>query len=264
MILVTGATGNVGRHVVAGLRAAGGDLRALSRTEGRGLVRGDLSDPDSLRAALTGVDQVFLLWPGPSAAGIEAAVNMITSEARRVVYLSAMSAEHGFWGVVEKAVAATAKEWTFVRAGGFATNTLGWAEMIRADGEVRWPYGAAARSLIHERDIADVAVRALLTDEHVGQTYEITGPQAFTQADQVRLIGEAIGRDLPWVELPSGIARQQLLREWGDPAFVDSALSHWASLVEHPEPVTDTVERVTGHPARTFAQWAGDHADDFR
>jgi uncharacterized protein YbjT (DUF2867 family) len=264
MILVTGATGNVGRHVVAGLRAAGGDVRALSRTQGEGLVRGDLSDPDSLRTVLKGVDQVFLLWPGPATAGIEAAVNMITSEARRVVYLSAISAEKGFWGVVEKAVAGTAKEWTFVRAGGFATNTLGWAPMIKADGEVHWPYGAAARSLIHERDMADVAVRALLTDEHVGRTYEITGPQAITQAEQVRLIGEAIGRELRWVELPSGVARQQLLQEWGDAGFVESALSYWASLVDHPEPVTDTVERVTGHPARTFAQWARDHADDFR
>jgi uncharacterized protein YbjT (DUF2867 family) len=264
MILVTGATGNVGRHVVAGLRAAGGDVRALSRTEGKGLVRGDLTEPDSLPAALNGVDQVFLLWPGPAAAGIEAAVNMITSAARRVVYLSAISAERGFWGVTEKAVAATAKEWTFVRPGGFATNTLGWAEMIRTDHEVRWPYGAAARSLIHERDIADVAVQALLEEGHAGQTYEITGPAAITQADQVRLIGEAIGRELRWVELPSGIARQQLLLEWGDAGFVDSALGHWASLVDHPEPVTDTVERVTGHPARTFAQWARDHADDFR
>jgi uncharacterized protein YbjT (DUF2867 family) len=265
MILVTGATGNVGRHVVAGLAATGADVRGLSRSErGPGLVRGDLSDPGRLRAALDGIDQVFLLWPGPSSDGIEAAVNMITSEVRRVVYLSAISADHGFWGVVEKAVAATANEWTFVRPGGFATNTLGWASMIRADHEVRWPYGAAARSLIHERDIAEVAVRALLSDEHVGRTYEITGPAAITQADQVRAIGEAIGRELRWVELPSGIARQQLLRELGDPGFVDSALSHWASLVEHPEPVTDTVERVTGHPARTFAQWARDHANDFR
>jgi uncharacterized protein YbjT (DUF2867 family) len=107
-------------------------------------------------------------------------------------------------------------------------------------------------------------VLALLTDEHVGQTYEITGPQAITQADQVALIGEAIGRELRWVDLPSGIARQQLLREWGDAGFVDGALSYWASLVGHPEPVTDTVERVTGHQARTFAQWARDHADDFR
>jgi uncharacterized protein YbjT (DUF2867 family) len=264
MILVTGATGNVGRHVVAGLRAAGAEVRALSRSEGDGLVRGDLTDPERLRSVLAGVDTVFLLWPGPSAAGIEAAVDTITRRARRVVYLSALSAEKGFWGVVEKAVAATAGEWTFLRAGGFATNTLGWAEMIRSTGTVAWPYGAAARSLVHERDLADVAVRALLEDGHAGRTYELTGPAAVTQVEQVRLIGAAIGRELRWVELPSGMAREHLLREWGDPAFVDGALSYWASLVGHPEPVTDTVERITGHPARTFAQWARDHAGDFR
>lgn len=260
MILVTGATGNVGRHVVAGLREAGGAVRTLSRRAGTG----DLTRPDTLRAALADVDTVFLLWPGPATAGIEAAVDLITGQARRVVYLSARNPEYGFWGQVEKAVAATAEQWTFIRPGGFATNTLAWAPMIRADGAVRWPYGAAARSLIHERDIADVAVRALLEDGHAEQAYEITGPASITQVEQVRSIGEAIGRDLSWIELPSGLARAQLLQEWGDEGFVDSALRHWASLVDRPEPVTDTLPRLTGRSARPYAQWARDHAADFR
>jgi uncharacterized protein YbjT (DUF2867 family) len=136
--------------------------------------------------------------------------------------------------------------------------------MIRRDGAVRWPYGAAARSLIHERDIADVAVRALTTDDLLGRRLELTGPATVTQAEQVRLIGEAIGRDVRWIELPSGLARAHLLAEWGDEAFADAALSYWASLVEHPERVTDTVERITGRPARTFRDWARDHAADFR
>jgi uncharacterized protein YbjT (DUF2867 family) len=91
----------------------------------------------------------------------------------------------------------------------------------------------------------------------------LTGPAAVTQAEQARLIGEAIGRDLRWVELPPEIARQQLLAAWGDEAFVDRALSYWASLIGNPEPVTDSVRRVTGHPARSFARWARDHAEDF-
>jgi uncharacterized protein YbjT (DUF2867 family) len=263
MILVTGATGNVGRHVLDGLVAAGESVRGLSRTPGPGLVRGDLREPDSLTAALDGVDAVFLLWPGPGAAGAEAAVAALTKQARRIVYLSAMSAESGFWGVVENAVADTGRDWTFLRAGGFATNTLGWADMIRTDGVVRWPYGAAARSLIHERDLADVAVQALTEDGHRGRTYPLTGPAAISQAEQVRQIGVAIGRDLRWAELPSGLARQQLLQEWGDETFVDHALSYWASLVGNPEPVTRAVEEVTGRPARTFQQWARDHAADF-
>lgn len=263
MILVTGATGNVGQHVVRGLAESGQQVRTFSRSAGP--YRGDLRDPDALSAALDGVDTVFLLWPGPSGEGAEQAVEVITSSsAGKVVYVSALAAEAGFWGVVEKAIESSDVAWTFLRAGGFAANTLGWADMIRTDGEVRWPYGEAARSLIHEQDIADVAVRALLTSDLDGQRPELTGPANLTQAEQVRQIGEAIGRELRWVELPSGLARQELLEAWGDQDFVDGALAHWASLVGRGEPVTDTVERITGRPARTFRQWATDHAADFR
>jgi len=262
MILVTGATGNVGRQVTLGLRAAGEQVRAMSRMAGPGLVPGDLLDPSSL--PLDGVDKVFLLWPQPSDSGIREAVDALTGRVKHVVYLSAISAEAGFWGVVENALKASGVEWTFLRSGGMATNTLGWAEMIRRDGEVRWPYGQAARSLIHERDLADVAIKALTTDGHAGQTYELTGPSAITQIEQVQEIAKAIGRSLRWTEQPPEEARTQLIAEWGNPGFVDAALGHWASLVATPEPVTDTVERVTGKPARTFAQWAVDHADDFR
>jgi uncharacterized protein YbjT (DUF2867 family) len=262
MILVTGATGNVGQHVARGLIAAGEPVRRMSRRAGPGLTRGDLLDPAGL--PLDGVDKAFMLWPGPSAAGIEEAVDALTTRVRHVVYLSAISAETGFWGVVEKALQASGMEWTFLRAGGFATNTLGWADMIRNDGEVRWPYGEAARSLIHERDIADVAVRALTTDGHAGRTYELTGSAAITQIEQVHQIGTAIGRPLRWRELPREQAREQLLASWGDPSFVDGALTYWASLVGNPEPVTDTVAEVIGSPARSFAQWAVDNAEAFR
>lgn len=259
MILVTGATGNVGRHVVGGLTAAGLEVRPFSRSSG-----GSLFDADALAAAMAGVDTVFLLWPGPGAEGVDRVAEVLAGPARKIVYLSAMSAEAGFWGLVEQAVVASGVEWTFLRAGGFATNTLGWAPMIRAGDEVRWPYGEAARSLIHEKDIADVAVHALRTTDLAGQRPVLTGPANVTQADQVRQIGEAIGRELRWVELPSGLARHQLIADWGDETFVDAALAHWASLVDRGEPVTDAVERITGHPARTFRSWARDHADDFR
>jgi uncharacterized protein YbjT (DUF2867 family) len=262
MILVTGATGNVGRQVLSGLEAAGEPVRGMSRTAGPGLVSGDLLEPSSL--PLDGVDKVFLLWPRPSDVGIREAVDALAGRVKHVVYLSARFAETGFWGVAENALKASGVDWTFLRSGGMATNTLGWAEMIRRDGEVRWPYGQAARSLIHERDLADVAIQALTTAGHAGQTYELTGPSTLTQAEQVRQIGTAIGRPLRWTELSPAAARAQLLAAWGDPGFVDASLGHWASLVDNPEPVTDTVQRITGKPARTFAQWAVDHADDFR
>ena len=129
---------------------------------------------------------------------------------------------------------------------------------------MHWPYGGAGRSLIHERDIAAVAARALTEDGHAGAKYVLTGPEVVTQADQARIIGEEIGHPVRWVDMPREQAREAMLAEFGDPAFVTSSLDYWASLVAAPEPVTDTVRRVTGTPARTFRQWARDHADDFR
>jgi uncharacterized protein YbjT (DUF2867 family) len=208
-ILVIGATGNIGRQVVAGLHARGSAVRALSRhpamasalPDGVELVAGDLTDPDSLQHALTGVDAVFLLWPFLSADGAPAVVEAVAGHARRVVYVSAMSvrddrspAENGVWGQVEDAIRRTDLDWTFLRASGFATNTFEWAPAIRTGQPVRIPYLAAARSLLHERDIADVAVRALTEPGHAGAAYVLTGPAAITQAEQVRILAAVGGR----------------------------------------------------------------------
>jgi uncharacterized protein YbjT (DUF2867 family) len=277
-ILVTGATGNVGRHLATQLRDAGVTVRALSRDPssprfpaGVVAVAGDLTSPDTLREAARGADAAFLLWPFMTADGAEEAVRALASQVRRVVYLSAISVqdgvapeESGVWGQVEHAVQQTEAEWTFLRAGGFAVNTLAWAGEIRSSGVVHWAYGEAARSLIHERDIADVAVRALIDDKHAGAKYVLTGPEAVTQADQARIIGEAIGMPVRWEELPPDVIRDQMMAMTGDQAFADHAVAYWASLVSQPEPVTHTVEELTGKPARTFRDWARDHARDFR
>jgi uncharacterized protein YbjT (DUF2867 family)/ketosteroid isomerase-like protein len=268
-ILVTGATGNIGRHVVAGLRERGADLRTLSRFPGGPeTTTGDLTDPSTLHAALSEVDTVFLLWPFLSADGVTDVVKVIAEHARRVVYVSALSVrdaaspeENGVWGQVEDAIRRSGMEWTFLRAGGFATNTLEWAPAIRAGKPARMPYPQASRSLIHERDIADVAVLALTEDGHAGKAYALTGPEAITQAEQVRVIGAAAGRPATVEELTREEARADMAG-WGD--YADAALDYWQSIVAEPEPVLPTVEELTGHPARTFTQWARDHADDFR
>ncbi len=273
-VLVTGATGNVGRHVLSGLLERGVEVRALVRDpaaarlpEGVEAVRGDLTRPGTLEDAAAGVASVFLLWPGFGAADAPAAVDAVARHARRIVYLSASAGPEnrrpdGFWGEIEELVERTGLEWTFLRAGGFAANTLGWADQIR-DGVVRWPYGQAGRSLIHEADIAEVAVRALTEDGHVGAAYTLTGPEVLTQAEQVAVIGRAVGRDVRWEEQPVDEAREQLLAAWGDPSYADMALAAWAAMVDDPEHVTTTVQDVTGTPARTFHQWALDHAADF-
>ena len=192
---------------------------------------------------------------------------MIAGQDRRVVYLSAEAAASkpdAFWAQLERLVAQSAVQWTFLRPTGFAKNTLMWADQIRSGGVVRWPYAAAARSLIHEADIAAVAVRALTEDGHGGQTYVLTGPQALTQADQVQAIGQAIGRPLRFEEVAREQTRPALVAALGDEAFADSALDTWATFVTQPEQVTSTVQEITGHPARTLHSWAEDHADDFR
>jgi len=280
-VLVLGATGNVGRHVVSQLLAAGVQVRAVTRhpetvvpRAGLEVVAGDLTGLDGSGdwdAALDDVPSMFLIWPLLSAELAPALLTVAKRHVHRVVYLSSMSVDdrrepeaNGFWGAVEHAIEKSGLEWTFLRAGGFASNTLGWADQIRADGIVRWPYGRAGRSLVHERDLADVAVRALLEDGHVGEKYVLTGPEAISQIDQVHAIGEAIGRRLRWEELSPDQARRQLLAAWGDPAFVDGALGYWATLIDAPEPVSDAVEKVTGVPARTFREWAEDHREDFR
>ncbi|MBY8871483.1 NAD(P)H-binding protein [Micromonospora sp. PLK6-60] len=277
MILVTGATGTVGREVVSLLAARGERVRAVSRRpataelpDGVQVVAADLADPASLAPHLTGVRAVFLIWPftDPAAARARApeVARLIAARGARIVYLSAPGAEYPetFWGIVERAVEESGAPWTFLRPVGFAANTLGWAGQIRAGDVVRWPYGAAARSLVHERDLAEVAVAALTTDDHLGARHLISGPTTLTQEEQVHAIGRVLGRELRWSEQPVEEARRALTASFGDAAFADLALAGWAGFVAEPEAVTDTVETVTGHPARSYAEWVADHAADFR
>ncbi|MBN6055858.1 NAD(P)H-binding protein [Nonomuraea sp. RK-328] len=276
-ILVTGATGNVGKHVVTQLAEAGIPVRALVRDPSRArlpenvrTVTGDLTAPETLEPALRGVDSVFLVWPGFAAETAEPVVEAVAKHARRVVYLSAEVPGAGdddeptiFHQRIERLIRGTGMNWTFLRPGGFATNTLGWADQIR-QGVVRWPFGAASRSLIHEKDIAAVAAHVLTSGGHTGAAYVITGPERLTQAEQVHVIGEAVGREVRWEDMPPEEAREVLTAAWGDPGFVEGALRGWESFVTAPETVTDTVQRLLGRPALTFRQWAEDHAADFR
>jgi uncharacterized protein YbjT (DUF2867 family) len=275
-VLVIGATGKVGRHVVGGLLEGGASVRALVRhplTAGLpadvGVTEGDLGRPETVAAAAEGADAGFLLWPGFSPAGASEVVTALARRVSHVVYLSAArlqddyeGAMAGVWSQVEALIEASAARWTFARAGGFAANTLEWADQIRAGDTVRIPYPNAGRSLVHERDIADVAVRALVDPGLAGRAFAITGPEVLTQREQVRAIGAATGRELQVEELPADIALHKYETVMGA-EFAKGAIAYWGSLVDAPERATGDVERVTGRPARTFAQWARDHADDF-
>ncbi|CAL9490034.1 NAD(P)H azoreductase [Nocardiopsis dassonvillei] len=274
-VLVTGATGNTGRHVVAGLLAEGVPVRVLVRREDHGLpagveaVVGDITDPESVAAAAKGSRAAYLVWPLMTADGVGPVAAALARHADRVVYLSAANAgsgdpqERGSWGAVEDAVRESGAQWTFLRVTGLAANALQWADQVRT-GTVRAPYGRAERSLVHEYDVAAVAVRALLDDGHAGRAYLTTGPEAVSQRDQVRILGEAIGVQARWEEQPPEEAVAELTALFGDAGYAEDALAHWASMAERPEAVSRDVERVLGRPALPFREWARDRAADFR
>ncbi|GAA2095433.1 NAD(P)H-binding protein [Streptomyces albiaxialis] len=284
MILVTGATGNVGGQVAAQLHAAGVDVRALVRDpakakgvlpEGVETVRGDLTDPKGLDAALDGVDAVFLMWPIFGWEGADEVVATIARHARRVVYLSTIGASDddtsepaegilGFHTVLERLVRKSVPEWVAVRPGGFATNTLQWAPQTRAGDTVRMPYPGAARSLLHEADIAAVAVKALLTDELLGTAPEFTGNDVLTQAEQVSAIGRALGRTLRVEETPHDEAVKELIAGGVPEDYALGILEAHAEMQAHPVPSTGVFAELMGRPARTYGEWAADHVADFR
>jgi uncharacterized protein YbjT (DUF2867 family) len=278
-ILVTGATGTVGRQVVSQLLATDVRIRALTRNpEVAGLpsavevVRGDLTDPAGLAGCLDGVDTVFLVWTAPAGA-FPAALDRIAGRARRIVLLtSPHRTPHplfqqpnplaAMYAEIERSIEASGLRWTFLRPGMFAANALSWwAPRIREGDVVRWPYAAAPTAPIHERDIAAVAVRVLLEDGHEGAEYVLTGPQSLSQREQVATIGDVIGRPLRLEEISPDEARREL--SFPAPAL-SMLLNAWAAAVGVPALVTSTVAEITGRPARTFRDWATDHAEAFR
>ena len=279
-VLVTGATGRLGRVVVDQLLGAGVPVRALTRRPAAAglpaaveVVSGDLTVPESLDVALQGVSAVFLVWTAaPTTA--PAVVERLAANAQRVVFLSSPHrTPHPFFqqpnpmavlhADIERLIAAAGLASTIIRPGMFASNALyWWAASIRDSNVVRWPYGAAETSPIDERDIAAVAARVLSEDGHAGGDYVITGPESLSQAEQVRLIGAAIGRRIQFEELSPEEFRRETADSWPGPV-VDMLLAAWGATIGLPAFVTSTVSDVVGSPPRTFRQWAVDHSAAF-
>ena len=269
--LVIGATGRTGRGVVAELRRAGRGVRALARNpasaglpEDIEVVAGDLTDPASIERAAEGARSAFLVWTAPFATA-PAVVSALARHVERIVLLSSPhQTPHPFFqqpnalavfhAELDRMVVESGREWTIVRPGMFAANAiLWWASQIRAGDEVRWPFGAVETAPIDERDIAAVAACALMEEGHAGRDYVITGPAALTQAEQVHVIGDAIGRRLAFHELTPDEFRSENAR-FGPAA--NMLLAAWSAAAGVPAYVTSTVADVTGTPAHSFAEWA--------
>ena len=281
-ILVIGGTGNVGRHVVDQLLATGARFRVMTRNPDAvrlppqaDVVHGDLTVPETLDRCLESIDTVFLAWVAPPAAA-PGALERIAAHARRIVFLTApLKTPHPFFQQpnpsrhlaerVEQLIETSGLTWTFVRAGMFAGNARHfWGPHIRSGDVVRWPYLDAPTAPTDERDLAAVSVRALTEDGHAGADYVVTGPESLTQAEQVHTIGRAIGRSLRVEEISPEEARSELLPVLGSPVVVNMLLNAWHAALGQPAFVTSTCADVTGVPARTFFEWATDHAAEFQ
>lgn len=253
MILVIGATGNVGRHVVDRLHSTTeAAVRALVRPAARppaGLPvgvevsAGSLAEPDSLEPALTGVDTVLLIWPFLTTDGAPAVLRAIGRHARRVVYLSSTGvggrAEEQddpifkLHADMERLIGRSGLRHTMLRSDTIASNTLGWAGQIRSTGMVRGPL-TAATAVIDPRDIAAVAARVLIDDKHAGATYALTGPQVISRPEQVEAIGRAIGRPVVFAEVSVREARRQMLADGRPGAGGRLARGGRTALGRHP------------------------------
>jgi uncharacterized protein YbjT (DUF2867 family) len=278
IVLVTGATGQVGRPLVEQLNHNGSRARALSRRperaglpDGVEVFQGDLTDSASLELALTGVDALFL-WPAEDhgAAALEAAGR---AGVRRVVLLSSLSVED-FAGTpiaefhirAEEAVRRSGMACTILRPGVFASNALDWAPAIRAGSAVRAPFADTPVVPIDPQDIASVACHALTAEGAAGHTYSMTGPAIVTARQQVAAIAEALGRHVDFVELDlvamreamAGNAPQELIDSMEALSGEDGRPNLKAARI------LDVVPDLTGRPARTFEEWAAEHVEAFR
>jgi uncharacterized protein YbjT (DUF2867 family) len=288
MIVVTGATGVIGRALVDELLAGGAKVRALTRDPDRaGLPAevqtvqaetgdGALSDGALPAGAL--FDGAEALWLNPAAAQ-GAAPDLIRAAAaagvQRVVLLSAAplagtaaDEENPIlrWHAgIERAIRDSGMDWTFVRSTAFAANALMWVDQIRRGDTVYWPYAGAIGAPAHEKDIAAVAAAALLDGDgtHRGAVYVITGSEALDRTEQLATIGRAIGRDLRYQEIPPEAALEQMTSTGLSRDHAEGALKVTAAAVGRQPEISPDVERVTGRPALTFTQWVADHAADF-
>jgi uncharacterized protein YbjT (DUF2867 family) len=263
MILVTGASGTVGRPLVELLVAAGVKVRAVAR------------NPAGLPGIVEVVDKPVLegvtgLFANPRAVDERLVEAAKAAGVTRMVALSAVNVDDADQPSrsrgdrnreVERAVTASGVDWVALRPTTFAANSIGlWAGQIRGGDVVHGPYADATWSPIHERDIAEVAVRAFLDDALLGTRPVLTGPESLTQREMVDTIGRAIGRPLDYREVAPDVARRAMVDRGFPDGFVAGLLAVQARSRGVPALITNEVRRILGRPALPFARWAADNA----
>jgi uncharacterized protein YbjT (DUF2867 family) len=274
-IVVTGATGNVGRPLVAELAAAGARVRAVTRAPESAGFPSRVEVVGLAAEALTGASAVFLNSRALGEQLAKVVEQCLGAGVTKLVALSAINADDDFSRQpsrfrgdrnreVEQLAVESGLAWVSLRPTVFATNFAGmWSAQLRAGDVVAGPYAAASSAPIVDSDISAVAARALLTDELVGQRIPMTGPQAFTNSELVEVIGEVLGRRLQYREAPIELVRQRFIGLGFGADFADAYVAMLAETLDKPALVTHDVEKILGRPATPFAQWVAEHRDLF-
>jgi len=275
MIVVVGATGNVGGPLVRMLAEAGAEVTAVSRGEPAGgvrHVRGDLAAPETLRPAFDGASAVFLIVPGagngldPRALVERAAASGV----RKIVLLSSQavatrpgSANYAPMRALEQTIEGSGLAWTFLRAGGFASNAYAWAPAVRERRTIAAPFGDVGLPIVDPLDIAGTAAAVLLGEGHDGQAYELTGPVLSTPRSRARDLAEALGSPVAFAEQTPAEAREQMLRFMPAPV-ADGTLEILGAPTAGEQRISPDAEKILGRAPGTFAAWAARNVEAFR
>lgn len=297
MILVTGATGNIGHALVDILVKQGAQVRAVVLKEdmhtdghftppnitqssvfpnGVEVVAGNLAQPKTMPHLFDNIEAVFV---NPRALG--AAIDEFLQLAKahgvhKVVTLSASNVDQAFSRQpsrlngdrnkeVETAVMNSGMDWTALRSSYYAMNTIGtWAPQIKNGNLIKGSYATWENTPLDERDVAAVAAQALLHDKLIGKRPVLTGPQSLSQAEMVSIIGTVIGRELSYQELPPEIAKQGMLQAGFSAAFVDTFLDLQKQDAGKTSLISNEIEQILGRPPVSFAEWATRHSADFK
>jgi (4-alkanoyl-5-oxo-2,5-dihydrofuran-3-yl)methyl phosphate reductase len=282
VILVTGATGNIGSELVRQLIEAGQRFRVLTRDRARGealgdgldVVVGDLLRPETLAPAFVGVSRALVLAGAADLPSVAAHVVDAAKQAgtRHLVLISSGTIEIKPPGIIarwhleaEQVLKASGLAWTVLRPGNFSSNALRWAGPIRAQGAVFAHGGDGLTAPIDPRDIASVAFHALTGRDHEGKTYVLTGPALMTVVRQVDVIANALGRPVRFVDVPEDAARVGMRKSGMPELVIDGVIELLqAARAGRDSLLTSTVHDVTARPPRSFDTWVRDHLGAFK